>query len=324
MRLETFWITFFVCFLTAGEAAWAITIDISAGDTLSAIAQRYKGETQRIYGKNGFLTQLLSLNPHVKNPHDISPGTTITLPENIKMTRMVSSEPKVEVQPKEQVCKSEDPLHEDVLFEAGIDFVYAKIDARDVASGASASYVSDLMNRYRLSLVMEIVPQLLWKTEFAVQKNKYLSPDATITVNDAPDTKRVEFSLQKFWDNGWKASLLAGVRQQIFIRRESASNYEWDLASIPFAGLGVDYDILKWRNHVLGVSGSISYLSKETSGVQEVQDGMQSEVDLWLVTRKKGLLLQQRVGFSYESQNSEIVEQQMTELLFGLSVGYAF
>ncbi|MEK2690329.1 LysM peptidoglycan-binding domain-containing protein [Bdellovibrio sp. GT3] len=342
MRLETVWITFFVCFLTAGEKAWAVAIEVSSGDTLSAVAQRYKNDSERIYGKHGFLAQILSLNPHIQNPHSIAPGTRITLPESVKMTRMVAAEeksaepsqpesqPPPQIQPSPQpqvtdfVCKSEKTLDRDVAFALGIDFVYSKIEARDVLSGGKASYVSDLMNRYRLSLVMEIVPQILWKTEFSIQKNKYLSPDATITLNDAPDTKRGEVSLEKIWDSGFHAQVSGGIRQQIFVRRESASLYQWDLSTIPFIGLGIGYDFANWRNHTLGVSGRFNYLMSQGSGVQKIQEGTQSEFDLHLRTQKNGLLLQQHVGVSYESQDSEIVEQKMTEVLFGFSLGYAF
>ncbi|WP_413580720.1 LysM peptidoglycan-binding domain-containing protein [Bdellovibrio sp. HCB288] len=322
MRLETVWITFFVCFLTAGEKAWAVAIEVSSGDTLSAVAQRYKNDSERIYGKHGFLAQILSLNPHIQNPHSIAPGTRITLPESVKMTRMVAAEEK-SVEPSQPESQPE-VIDRDVAFALGIDFVYSKIEARDVLSGAKASYVSDLMNRYRLSLVMEIVPQILWKTEFSIQKNKYLSPDATITLNDAPDTKRGEVSLEKIWDSGFHAQVSGGIRQQIFVRRESASLYQWDLSSIPFIGLGFGYDITNWRNHTLGVSGRFNYLMSQGSGVQKIQEGTQSEFDLHLRTQKNGLLLQQHVGVSYESQDSEIVEQKMTEVLFGFSLGYAF
>lgn len=226
--------------------------------------------------------------------------------------------------PDPEVMSSESENLKDIQFDLGLEFVYARIDAKDISSQAKAKYISDLMERFRFSLAMEVFPDLFWRTEFFIQKNKYLPPNSGVEFNNSPDIKQGQISLEKRWKSGLSARFFAGIGQQVFVRRISVSQYTWDVASVPFTGVGLSYDFLRSDRHTLQFSADISRLSAGDSGTQQLDSGLHYEAGLVFKTRKKNFIIQQQLGGSQRAQNSEIVEQKSTELLLGIGLGYLF
>lgn len=320
-------------FSLAVSAASSETIEIQAGDTLSVLALTHREPGQRVYGNSGFLAQILALNPHIQDADRILPGTKIQLPTVVARTSVEPPEVQSTVQstmrPTTEAVRAvanEKPAEApaDITVEAGVDFVYSKIDGTDIGTGAKAAFVSDLLTRYYVGVTTAITPSVFWKTQLSVRQNQYLAPDAASVMRNAPDTKRAEVSILKKWENGLSGKILGGVAQELFVRRSSPTEYVWDVASVPFLGLAAAYDVFTWRNHTVGFEASYSYLSQESAGAQKVETGSESAIGIFLKTEKESFSFQQHLGMSQVQQNSNIVEQSQTTLAVGLKLGYSF
>ncbi len=162
---------------------------VKNGDTLSNITQ--KNSIEKIYGKNGALKKLIKINPQIKNPSLIKPGSKIQL---LNDWRIIANDIPAKVPDTVPVVAAAEVVEDDGvsrygLIEANPFLYYSRIDGTDIANGTKAIIISDINYGFNFRLSQVLSPNFRTNQIISLRRETFLADPSTTTAQIQNSTK---------------------------------------------------------------------------------------------------------------------------------------
>lgn len=204
-------------------------------------------------------------------------------------------------------------------FGLGAALSYLRIEGVDTMLYGKASLVSDT------GVTVTLNTQQSWSEDFYTFQELNLSSYRFINVKTGqnitnPDmVSELRFGGEKSLTENWGLIGIFGVRQTLFVKTENAIDYVFERIPTSFIQLGSRHRLLQKKALSLYITPYAEYFSSAGSSTIEVEPGFGGGVQLSTEYKKQNRTIKTSVGFERFKQESNIVEQTQSELIFGLS-----
>lgn len=294
------------CCISVVQPAFAASYVVKQGDTLSTIAHRnFEG---RVYGKNGSLNKLISLNPNLTNPDQIYPGQMLNLSKDeLILGHADASKVKIEDSMKQKSDPQNGALSPDEKSRTFAQFQ----DNRQTASEANADEYSSFqitagLGQSRLDstdsstnaksvLGSTFSPQIeaKWTQHWAsglrtflgagVKKESFQTTSSTHTLSgENPVLTNFELGAAVWSTPSFNLDLSLGLESFSFFRATSSTQLTFDRVSTPVVGAEVSYKFLQSRVFSLSTVAAAKYLMGSSQSSYDVNSGYGYDLGLIL------------------------------------------
>jgi hypothetical protein len=309
---------------------------VKNGDTLSRIAlTKLKGGP--LYGKDGRLTKLLLLNPDIKNPNLIEPGTQVKLrasvadldknlnsAKNIMVAKTAVNSDETKITQSAPERKSFDYLFADkkdaskITVKVGAGISYNNLDlvdnkTKDVDSLASAGTLnaSAKVNYLLNEKVSLNASTQISRMELKASGNETANSDSNIYLSG-------EMGADYLATSRLVTGLRAGATERAFVTAKTANTFT--LKKTWITGIGPEIRLLLDENATTASSIHLGYRFLGSSNLE----GLQIENGQEIITGFE--LIRDSFNFnpylSWNSQNTNLLDQD--GLTLGLNINYKF
>ncbi len=271
------WVVLLTFFLPS--KAWSKNFYfVKKGDTLSSIAFKELGSP--VYSKKkGSLAKLILMNPQIKNPHWILPGTRISILNRTALStkfplvklptlkkkfvadiRAPASE-KIEIAPPtNDVIPLSSPPRRYSQVELSTRFFYSRLFATDSVTRSNGEYLSNINRSFSGK----------WVQTWSAFTRTYFGVGLTQVDYQTPRGRLLDGSMGTFTDFslGLKSQLSPKLTlgldqvfgQEQFIRSVTTTKDSIDPVMIPKTSLSANYDLLLLEPFVVGLRMAATYL----------------------------------------------------------------
>lgn len=305
---------------------------VKKGDTLSHIA--YQNLEGRVYGRKGNLRYLAKRNPQISQIHAIAPGTRINLgvrPLLAAGALNVPSVPFAPTAPIERKPSQETAVAEDSVLGSELKLLFGqdffRIDARDKATGGSATVVSKASPKVSAAWWLHWDKDLSFEIAMNYRQDQ-LTQDTT-TTKRLDKTKFGRFSYRvgamKHWNDSQHTEIFLGQSERGFLRALSATVIKMDTGVSSDVGIKHETILARKKNAQVGVEGQLAYL-----GPADVEGGYTSKAGYWgqaavfLRHRRKGMMFEGRGAYTVWQQDTKFSSHEAKEIGIQLGVGWDF
>jgi hypothetical protein len=287
----------------------ALAYVVQKGDSLSTIA--YKNISPKVYGKNGSLKKLLSLNTQLKNTSLILPGSYIQLPQKEKnLSERVPRTPAV------SNSQEREPGLSELIFSP--TYSLTTLSARDNKTQGKSVIAS------KLNVGLEVSYDQKWSEEF--QTGLYLKMGSITFEQPSSSTKSLENSsvftsaigikTKHQINENLRYQLMAQYGKELFIRSSSSQKVSVDAINLPTIGGKFSYDLKKISSQVMGISGTYQLKLPSRAESYDVKLGHDIGAGLYLSEKH----FQTEIGVSYRKQDTNLTTQSE----FNVFIGFHF
>ncbi len=272
-----------------------------------------------VYGRNGNFDKILKLNPQIKNPHLIIPGTEINLGDAGAVVSDVSVAEEKEVRNVASPDFAPVPESSPTSFEFNPYFVFSNLSVRDRSSGAKAELASELYAGGRFSYIQG------WSEEF----QSYLQLNFAYVTFEQPTTSQVSLKDSNRFLTGLslggkyhfkknlRGYLHADYQKELFVRSIDTTTITVDGILVPSVGSNLEYDFLNYNNLILGISGKFDYKLASKADSYRVNNGYVYGAGLYLKEIKG---IQTDLSFYTRGQDSTITQQKETGVFLSVKM----
>jgi len=302
--------------------AQPLTYIVKGKDTLSTIAKRsLKGA---LYGKNGSLNKLLTLNSHIKNKNLIFPGTKIYIFSVEKAQRVPASE---EVQKPSDtslgVIEEHNPTSH---LKVGLGYDYFNIDAYDPENKDTATVVSEASPKIGLNWNLEWSKD--WSSEFSFS---YRQDRIAVDADSAKKLDKktyartaVAFGLNRHWSSENKTLFFVGRSERGFLKAKNATEIEMLSGTSTDFGLKHEKIFITRNTASAGFDASYTYLGAAQGAGFSSDPGYYAQAGIFMRHKMKSFLLEARGSYGMWEQNTSFIDQKAKEIGTALAVSWDF
>lgn len=311
--------------LVLSDLALARTYVVKHGDTLSGIALREYQDSRPIYGLEGRLARILSVNPQVKDPNALSIGELIVLDLGMERTVAQEDENQVEPQPDKMtkvLVPSVEPEHAFSL-SAELGFSYFKIEATDKSSGGKSIFLSSLLPEISIKGSQKISHEVSLESSLAYRTLKMEPLDSGQSQSHPDGLTRISFGLVKEkFEESFRMAVASSSRP--FIRTLSVNSFRLDAVSIPSLSMAWRRNLLAYNQTRLSMGLNLSYLFPAEYLSYDIKTGHSLDLQLGAQTSYSNFIFSQDVYYFMGSQDSGITKQRTSELGLRISLTRLF
>lgn len=308
---------------------------VKKGDTFSdVVAAHFKGP---IFGKNGNIKKLRALNPHIKNPRFIYPGTRLYLAPRreevaaIPVPDVVVTVPEVVVPEAVAPAAPEPALIREVAsseaettktsFEVSPYYALTGLSIKDRVSGVTSTLASQMYLGTHLNYSQT------WSEKFKsfvglnlgyVSFEKPTDPAKSLA-NASKFMSGIGFGVNYRISSDLTSSLSASYQKELFTHGVSTSQTSVDAVTIPSVGGKLTYDLINTGSLALGLSGELQYKFAAKTDSYKVKQGYKYAAAVYL---KQNQSFQTDLGVFSRVQDTSLTQQTETGVL--LSVTFNF
>ncbi len=311
------------CAWLLSAASHAHSYVVQPHDTLSQIAEReIPHAPYTLYGNDGALSQLLLINPQIKDPHSLVPGQKITLaPHPSPTSQLLGSLDMGERRaPASLADYYSDRYSYLTVSPRGF---YTKLDGTDISSNSHALIFSDLSYGIAARWFFVWNEHLKSFLHFDLDHISMLSgSDRTLsgaTQNYSSLGAGLEWSMK---------NLSTGVgifsKQEIFSLSKSASILSFEKRSIPEFELSSKYAIMPTNPLGLGLRAHTRALLPTTGNDFNTKFGYAYQGALYTEHEFKSTIFGMDLFYGQSSYASNYVKQERSDLGASLNFSFAF
>jgi len=361
MMRSNFFVTFLALFIFSINC---LAVDgkyyyiVKTKDTLSQVL--YKAGIKPLYSKSGAIVTLQKLNSkNIVDLNKIYPGQLIYLNKDfvekavmLKLAVVSDQSEVVLVETNNNLnrdlaslsteLKSEDVQQsltvnnltenvEDQLgrFSFNLGFQYSRIDAIDVSTQGSSTFLTDISPKYGIQ--WESSWNKTWSSVISVALIQEQVVDDTSTVVKTIDhasgyRKKISIEIQRHWDlqRDSTTTIAAGIKDQMFSRGLTPTAISLDRIPNNYLGL-IHYQDL-FNLNKLSVFGKIeyNYLLSASGAAHKLEPGSFTQFSFGVEHIFKNFEIQSEIFYGVSDQNSQLVKQRETSVGAHLNAVWSF
>lgn len=307
--------------------AFAFHYTVQRGDTLSAIAgAHYPG---RIYGKNGSLQQILSLNP-IKNPDIIYPGQVLRLSQDDHHAIAKKIESKLDEKEvnQEDLKENKNPQVGFVPFSSLSvlpKLKYQRVSATDTTNGTTAKVYSSE------SYGVDLDWQLHWSEKFAstvglrYSNMKYQQVSNRAFTNKSVSTTGIKLGLQYKISTRALAYTSLEFGSHTYLYAPTTTSLRIDKGHAFSNTTGVKYTLVDLDPLSFGLFGGIGVLAPTDVDTYKAKAGYSGHVGIELAhTLKTGNRLKAVFEIEHGARDTKPVNQKIDNMSLGIGMEWRF
>lgn len=337
--------------MLATASAWCANYIVQSGDTLSGIARRHI--PGRVYGKQGSLDKLLSVNPQIKNPNLIYVGQNLSIDgvsaplaarpkrapaaeapavvEDVGTPLTISEKKPAKMEtmaPAPTPSPNASPESNYPLSHLGADLgsQYFKIVAHDPVNGGNATLLSNLSPQLRLGWDLDWNEAWTTRLRFSLVSESMINATSTTSTITGGDAKTYAFELGAIrnWGESQRTGFAIGSVARGFARSTSATTVTVDRVQELKFRLNHEFDLFQVKGARFGLGLGAALLSGGTGSGYTTSFGWDGDASLYLrhAPKNSSLEIRGEAYFTYGQQNSTIVEQKDQHI--GVFLGLAW
>ena len=306
---------------------------VKQGDSLSSIAK--KEISKYVYGKNGSLGQLISLNPQIKNPNFIRTGQVINLPKveqtsiaeiQISNPREMAAEPtNQKIVESEVVSQKAPPFKRGATLTLNPEYSLLILSAKDRITQSSSMVASKSYLRLKTSYEQKWSDSLQSAIYLRLAQVQFEKP--TSSKNTLSDSGKFLSSIglettHKFTEN---LNILAQAEfgKELFLRANTTTSVAVDAVNIGTLGMKTNYNLAHLEPFIIGISGSYELKLPASPDGYDVKLGHQFRGSIYLnqfVDQRSKFLTE--LGVRYRTQDTNVTTQSETNIFLGLTFSF--
>lgn len=316
---------------------------VQSGETLSHIL--YKRSLKPIYGKSGYLNQVIVLNPVlvIAKGNLIFPGQLLILPNQnqTEKSHLTKISQQQGIEKSESLEKTDSvsalDIHRDIAdqmssrfpnsqLQLGLMSNYFRIDVNETATNKEVVVLSDLNWGFNLGYLVQ------WDEKLQTKLNlSYLSYSIKDLAGRYDFSKRKDnmwgfgFELAYFLNDRIKPYLGYDFKQELFVSSATSNVFDIDEVYIAQPYLGFDYVFLNQGRFSIGSGLNYTYLQSESMSEYSISNGQKLSAYIYLVESmrsNKDLGLKFKVGYEEGRQNSSVSDQNNKKIYLNIDMNW--
>ncbi len=312
--------------------AFATEYVVKPNESLSEIAHRTIPGP--VWGSKGSFSQVLMLNPNIKNSNLIFVGETIQIPES-RLTENT-------VDPENRTPSTEEPLPPEAppssvpsnpssnqafgAFSLDTGFSSSRISATEIANGSQAKLLTQSNFHEEFSYLQHWSGEFQTRVYFGLQSLNFTAPDSGGTLNDSSPTLH-QFGIEGQFDftNTFSAGFGLGMNQNPYLAAVSVSTIMVDSLYVPRLNFFLSKEFYAKGPFRLGLKGTIGISAPTSNSIYSTRTNLDYAGTLFVKQEAFSWLnIETGAKCSYFNQNTSIADQSMLDLGVYLKLTFPF